>query len=153
MFDILVKPILSYACGIGAIVGNSTDSDEESAEIPEEIAWSPGADHISVCACRAWKVSCSFHVRPWQVNTWTAWRAWIQILLENSFVADCPLLASKSWRSCFEDQLHSHLVSMPIEDMAHRQQLSLPSAYTLAWPADRCSSADSHIKVSYASEP
>ena len=41
-------------------------------------------------------------------------------LLKQAFDAGCRLPATKSWRSCYEDQLHNHLVSSQTEDMPHR---------------------------------
>ena len=79
-------------------------------------------------------------------------------LLKQAFDADCRLPATKSWRSCYEDQLHDHLVSSPAEDMPHRQQLSLPSSQLqhiqqLSQQTSPKGKTYSHIKIGYASEP
>ena len=68
------------------------------------------------------------------------------------------LPATKSWRSCYEDQLHNHLVSSPSEDMPHRRQVSLPSAQfqhiqQLSQQTSSKGKTYSHIKTGYASEP
>ena len=79
-------------------------------------------------------------------------------VLKQAFEADCRLPATKSWRSCCEDQLHNHLVSSPTEDMPHRRQFSLPSAQIqhiqqLSQQTSSKGKIYSHIKTGYASEP
>ena len=79
-------------------------------------------------------------------------------LLKQTFDADCRLPATKSWRSCYEDQLHNHLVSSRTEDMPHRRQFSLPSAQfqhiqQLSQQTSSKGQMYSHIKLGYASEP
>ena len=81
-------------------------------------------------------------------------------LLKQAFDADCRLPATKSWRSCCEDQLqlHNHLVSSPTEDMPHRRQFFLPAAQfqhiqQLGQQTSSKGKTYSHIKTGYASEP
>ena len=79
-------------------------------------------------------------------------------LLKQAFDADCRLAATKSWQSCYEDQLHNHLVSSPTEDMPHRRQFSLPSAQCqhiqqLGQQTSSKGKTYSHIKKGHASEP
>ena len=71
--------------------------------------------------------------------------------------ADCRLPATKSWRSCYEDQLHNHLVSSPTEDTPNRRRFSLPSAQfqhiqQLGQQTSSKGKTYSHIEKDYASD-
>ena len=162
LFDALVKPILCYGCEIWAIVGNRTDLDKleriQQGFLKRLLGVQTQTINLQVLA--------EFGRFPLQLS----WQALAgkymdrlesmdaDRLLKQAFDADCRLPATKSWRSCYEDQLHNHLVSSPTEDMPHRRQLSLPSAQfqhiqQLGQQTSCKRKTYCHIKKGYASEP
>ena len=58
-------------------------------------------------------------------------------LLKQAFDADCRLPTTKSWRSCYEDQLHNHLVSSPTEERERNCTTSIQPAWLMR--TDLCS--------------
>ena len=123
-FGTLVKPILCYGCDIWAIVDNKTDLDKleriQQGFLKGLLGVQTQTTNLHVLA--------EFGRYPLQLS----WQALAgkcmdrpesidaDRLLKQAFDADCRLPATKSWRSCYEDQLHNHLVSSRTEDMPHR---------------------------------
>ena len=128
---------------------------------PKEIAWNTDPKHKTAHVLAelsrlfppqlSWQAQAGMYID--RLRSMDADRLFKQV-----FIADCRLPATKSWQSCYEDQLHNHLVSLPTEDMPHRRQFSLRSAqYQHIQQLGQQNSCKrktySHIKKGYASEP
>ena len=117
LFDALVKPILCYGCEIWAIVGNRTDLDKleriQQGFLKRLLGVQMQTTNLHVLAESgrlslqlSWQALAGKHMdRLDRLESMDVDR-----LLKQAFDADCRLPATKSWRSCYEDQLHNHLV-------------------------------------------